>query len=100
MRATPSANTWRTLDIVVVAVLAVAFGVIFWGMDALWGVLNSAFTAVPPLKAFPYGVWLLPAVLGGLIIRKPGAAVLCELIAATVSALLGNQWGTTVIWQG
>ena len=31
--------------------------------------------------------------LGGLIIRKPGAALFTELVAATVSALLGAQWG-------
>jgi energy-coupling factor transport system substrate-specific component len=32
-------------------------------------------------------------VLGGLIIRKAGAAIYVELLAAVVSALIGNQWG-------
>jgi len=32
-------------------------------------------------------------VLGGLVIRKPGAALFTELVAAIVSALLGAQWG-------
>ena len=31
--------------------------------------------------------------LGGLIIRKPGAALYTELVAAIVSALIGSQWG-------
>ena len=31
--------------------------------------------------------------LGALIIRKPGAALYTELVAAVVSALIGNQWG-------
>jgi energy-coupling factor transport system substrate-specific component len=47
-----------------------------------------------------YGVWLLPGVLGALVIRKPGAAVFTELVAAIVSALLGNQWGITVVYYG
>ena len=55
---------------------------------------------MPPLQGFMYGVWLLPGVLGALVIRKPGAAVFTELVAAIVSALLGSQWGLTVVWYG
>lgn len=47
-----------------------------------------------------YGVWLIPAVLGGLVIRRPGAALFCEAVAATVSALLGSEWGGITILQG
>ena len=44
-----------------------------------------------------YGVWLMPAVLGALVIRKRGAAIYTELVAATVSALLGVSWGLSVV---
>ena len=47
-----------------------------------------------------YGVWLLPAVLGALVIRKPGAAIYTELVAAVVSALLGIAWGCQVVVYG
>jgi energy-coupling factor transport system substrate-specific component len=47
-----------------------------------------------------YGVWLLPAVLAPLIVRKPGAALFAEFLAAVVSALLGSSWGTLVIVYG
>jgi energy-coupling factor transport system permease protein len=47
-----------------------------------------------------YGVWLMPAILAALIIRKPGAALYAELVAAFVSALLGSQWGLTVLLYG
>ena len=47
-----------------------------------------------------YGVWIVPAVLAGLVIRKPGAAVYTETLAAAVSLLLGSPWGIPVIWQG
>jgi energy-coupling factor transport system substrate-specific component len=39
-------------------------------------------------------------VLSGLIIRKPGASLYTETLAALISALLGDQWGATVIPQG
>lgn len=88
---------WRTVDIVVTAVLGVAFGVVFWGWNLLFAVVSPAFTAFPPLGGVMIGMWLLPAVLAPLIIRKPGAGVTAELIAGIVSALLGNQWGLLVL---
>jgi energy-coupling factor transport system substrate-specific component len=94
------APPWRTVDIVVAAVLAAAIGVIFWAWGLLWNVIDPAFTAFPPGKAFMYGMWLLPGVLGMLIIRKPGAAVFTSLLASIVSALLGTQWGLWVIVYG
>jgi energy-coupling factor transport system permease protein len=91
---------WRTVDIVVTAVLGVAFGVVFWAWNLLWAATGAAFTAFPPAQAFMYGVWLLPAVVAPLIIRKPGAALFAETIAAIVSALLGAQWGVQVVLYG
>jgi energy-coupling factor transport system permease protein len=93
-------NRWRTVDIVVTAVLGAAFGVVFWAWGLLWAGTGVAFAAFPPGQAFMYGVWLIPAVVAPLIVRKPGAGVFAELIAATVSALLGSAWGTTTIVYG
>ncbi|WP_433386976.1 ECF transporter S component [Micromonospora sp. KLBMP9576] len=91
---------WRTVDVVVAAVIAVAFGVIFWAWGLLWRAVDPAFAFFPAGQAIMYGVWLVPAVLGGLVIRKPGAALFCEAVAATVSALLGAEWGGVTIVQG
>ncbi len=93
-------GAWRTVDIVVAAVIAVAFSVVLWAWNLLWAATGPAFAALPPLQGFMYGIWLLPGVLGMLIIRKPGAAVFTEFVAAAVSALLGTQWGLTVVWYG
>lgn len=89
---------WRGVDLITVAMLAVAFGVIFWGFDSfIYPVVGIATAGFPPLVELALGVWLLPAVVGGLIIRRPGAALLTELIAANVEFLLGNQWGFGVL---
>lgn len=99
---TPNATTsrggrrlrWRVVDIVVASVVGVAIGVVFWAYGVLWGPLSAPVSAVlPGLQAAPAALWLVAGVIGGLIIRKPGAAMYTELVAAVVSALIGSQWG-------
>ncbi len=91
---------WRVVDIVVAAVIAVAFGVVFVAWNALWSFTTPFFAALPPAQALIYGVWLLPGVLVGLIVRKPGAALFGGLVSAIVSALIGSQWGIDAIVSG
>ena len=91
---------WRTVDIVVAATIAVAFGVVFWAWNLVWAATALLFVAFPPLQYLIYGVWLMPAVLGALIVRKPGAALFTEVVAASTSALLGSQWGLDAVVSG
>ncbi|MHA7176576.1 ECF transporter S component [Arthrobacter sp. Sr24] len=93
-------STWRVVDIVVVSVLGVALGVIFWLWSAGYGLTSAITVAFPPLGALYGGGWLIAGVLGGLVIRKPGAALYCELIAAMVEGLLGTHFGFTVLLSG
>jgi len=93
-------TSWRTVDIVVASSIAAAFGVIFWAWGQLWKTAQPAFTGFPPAQGFMYGVWLLPGVLGALIIRKPGAALYTELVASIISAFLGTAWGLQVVLYG
>jgi energy-coupling factor transport system substrate-specific component len=87
---------WRTRDIVVAAVIGVAFGVLFFVAGGLW----SAIAGLGPLQNLFYGVWLLPAIVAPLIIRKPGAAFFAEVVAASLSALLGSLWGVDTLLSG
>jgi energy-coupling factor transport system permease protein len=91
---------WRTVDILTCAVLAVAFGVVFWAWNFVWVGLEPALAFLPPLKGILYGVWLIPAVLAPLIVRRVGAGVFTEAIAASISLLLGSVWGIFVVYQG
>jgi energy-coupling factor transport system substrate-specific component len=96
--ATPDA--WRTRDIVVTAVIGVAFGVVFWFWNTIWAPLDAVFALAPWAKDLLYAVWLIPAVLAPLIVRKRGAAIFAEMTAAGVSALLGSQWGPDTLLSG
>lgn len=101
MSATSNRLSWRVVDIVVASAIGVAAGLVFW----LWNQFYQPATApleaaLPGMQALLYGVWLFAGVLGGLIIRKPGAAIYVEIIAATVSALLGAQWAFLTLEAG
>lgn len=85
---------WRVVDIVVASVIGVAAGLIFllWNIGYL-GPKAIIEPLLPGLQGLLDGPWLFAGVLGALIIRKPGAAIYTETLAAVVSALVGNQWG-------
>ena len=92
---------WRGVDLLTAAMLAVAFGVVFWGFDTfVYPVISAATAGFPPLGELTLGVWLIPAVVGGLVVRRPGAALFTELVAANVELFLGNKWGVAVLLSG
>ena len=95
----PASRSWRVVDIVVASVLGVACGVVFWLWNGASVPVGGALAFSPGLQGFLSGGWLFAGVLGGLVIRKPGAAVYTEVLAAVVSMLAGSQWGfSTLIW--
>jgi energy-coupling factor transport system substrate-specific component len=91
---------WRIVDIVVAAVIAVAFGVVFIAWNTVYAATEPLFAALPPAQALMYGIWLLPAVLVGLIVRRPGAAFFGGFVAAAVSVLLGSPYGGDALVSG
>ncbi len=91
---------WRTVDIVVGAAVAVAFGVAFLAWNALAAATIPAFAFFPPAQAVLNGLWLLPAVLVGLIVQRPGAAFFGGFVAAAVSVVLGSVYGADALISG
>lgn len=92
---------WRTIDLLTAAFLGVAFGVAYWGWGLAYEAPANAISAgFPPLSALVVWPWLVAGIVGGLVIRRPGAALFTELLAAIVSALIGTQWGLTVLVSG
>lgn len=94
-RAALTRRRWRTVDIVVGAVVAALFGAIYWA----WGYFPAAklLTAFPPLAGVCNTVFVLAGPLGALIIRRPGAALFTEFVAAVFEALISTHWSATSI---
>jgi energy-coupling factor transport system permease protein len=91
---------WRSVDLITAATIGVAVGVVFRLWGALMPVIETATKGFPPAVGLSGGVWFLAATLAALIIRRPGAALLAELLAATVEMLLAGQYGTGTLVSG
>lgn len=101
IRASAPLTRWRTVDLLTVTFLGAAFGIAYWG----WGLAyeapaNAVSAGFPPLSGLFAGPWFMAGVVGGLVVRRPGAALACEVIAALVSMLPGTQWGATTLVSG
>lgn len=85
---------WSIADITATAVIAVASGVIFWAVGLVSGPISAPFEAiVPGLSGLTWGLFYFAGPLAAVIVRKPGAALFAELIAALVEAVIGSHWG-------
>jgi energy-coupling factor transport system substrate-specific component len=91
------AGGWRMVEIVTVAVIAVVFGAIFQLWNVVWEASSWAF---PPARGAIAGVWMLPAVVAPLVVRRPGAAIFAETIAAIVEMVVGSPWGLGTVVYG
>lgn len=99
-RATGPLLAWRSVDLLTAATVGVAVGVVFrlWGV--FYGVVEVAWKGFPPLAGLTGGGWFLAATIAALIVRRPGAALLAELVAASVEMLLAGQWGAGTLVSG
>lgn len=94
---------WELKDVIMMAVLGVVFAAVYMAVFHL-GTLLSTGLAAFGLSNFAfemvYGVWFMAGTLAAYIIRKPGAGLVAELLAATIELLMGNSGGLTVVLTG
>lgn len=96
-----ASGTWRTIDLLTAAIIGVVFGVVYWGWSFGYTALGTPVSSlIGSAKGLLGGPWLIAGVVGGLVVRRPGAALLAEFLAASVSGLIGTQWGATVLLSG
>jgi energy-coupling factor transport system substrate-specific component len=91
-------SSWKLREIVVLAVLAVVFAVIYL---LFFSVGNVLFGIMGPMGyEIIFGIWFIVSIIAAYIIRKPGAAFFSETIAATIEVLIGNFTGPILIIVG
>ena len=96
-------KTWKLKDVLLIAVCAVLFGVIYLGCTYIGGILYGALTPVgmASLGYEPfYGIYFMAGAFGIYVMRKPGTGVIAELLAAVLECLFGNYFGPIIILSG
>ncbi|HEX9496696.1 MAG TPA: ECF transporter S component [Candidatus Limnocylindria bacterium] len=89
---------WRTQDFVMLAIIAVVFGAIYWAWLAPY-IWVEGIAAQPGAELF-FAVWFTSGLLGGYILRRPGAAFLAETLTAAAEVLIGAPAGPVLLITG
>ena len=99
MPESPAASwSWTLREILIVAVLGAAFGVLYLAWVQIWLITQAIFG--PVTMDVVMGFWFIVSIIAAKIIRKPGAALLSELLTAVVQILLGSPAGLLLLVTG
>ena len=91
-------KSWKRKEIVVMSALAVVFAVVYLLFTQLGNILFGMFGLLG--YEFIFGIWFIVSIITAYIIRKPGAALISETIAAAVELLIGNASGPRLLLTG
>lgn len=89
---------WTLREILIVAVLGAVFGVLYLAWVQVWLIAQAAFG--PVTMDVVMGFWFIVSIIAAAIIRKPGAALISELLAAATQILLGSPAGLLLLLTG
>lgn len=94
---------WSLKDIIMIALISVIFAVIYLGAVYL-SISLQAILAPFGLSVFAneviFGVWFMAATFAPYVIRKPGVAIVAEMLSAFIEVLMGNMYGPIVFVSG
>ncbi|WP_371059959.1 ECF transporter S component [Rhodosalinus sp. 5P4] len=91
-------SVWTMRETLIIAVLGTVFGVLYLGWVQVWLVLQAIFGAVT--MDVVMGFWFIVSIIAAAIIRKPGVALVSEVMAAAVQVLLGSPAGLLLLLTG
>jgi energy-coupling factor transport system substrate-specific component len=91
-------DSWTLREILVVAALGAVFGILYLAWVQVW--LIGQAVLGPITMDVMMGFWFIVSIIAAAIIRKPGAALLSEVLAAMVEVMLGSPAGLLLIVAG
>jgi energy-coupling factor transport system permease protein len=94
----PTSFVWTQREILIVAVLGTVFAVLYLGWVQVW-LIAQAFLG-PVTMDVVMGFWFIVSIIAAAIIRKPGAALFSEMLAAGIQILLGSPAGLILLLTG
>ena len=94
---------WKLRDVILLSILGVLFAAVYLAVFDVGLVLSTLLTP-SGLSTFAfeliYGIWFMAAVIAAYIIRRPGAALIAELLASVIELLMGNSGGAVLLVTG
>ena len=94
----PQSYAWSLREILIVAVLGAVFAVLYLAWVQVWLIAQAVFGAVT--MDVVMGFWFIVSIIAAAIIRKPGAALISEVLAAGIEILLGSPAGLMLLVSG
>jgi len=94
----PSSFSWTQREILIIAVLGAVFAVLYLGWVQVWLIAQAFFG--PVTMDVVMGFWFIVSIIAAAIIRKPGAALFSEILAAGIQILLGSPAGLILLLTG
>lgn len=112
-------KNWKIRDVILAALIGVVFGAVYFASGqpynlfvsilipiasfltghSLASSLSTSLVAAQVTTAATTGLFMMAGPIAALIIKKPGAAFLSNLIASAVEMVIGSSWGiTALIW--
>lgn len=94
---------WHVRDIILLALIGIAFGAIFIGTNFIYDALTVVLTPLglaPMANDLMMGLWIMAGPLAGFMLRIPGASLLGEFLAAVGEMFFGGQWGASTMISG
>lgn len=93
---------WTLRDLVMVAVLGLVFGFLYWALVQAWGGLRIVMGPFGDLaQNILIGGWMVVAPLAVYILRRPGTGAVAEILGAFVQvAFLGSPVGPILLLTG
>lgn len=89
---------WTLRETVIVAVLGSVFAVLYLGWVQVWLIAQAIFG--PVTMDVVMGFWFIVSIVAAAIIRKPGVALISEVLAAGVQILIGSPAGLLLLLTG
>lgn len=91
-------NSWTLREILIVAAIGATFGFLYLGWVQVWLISQALFG--PVTMDVMMGFWFIASIVAAAIIRKPGAALLAEVLAALIEVMLGSPAGLLLVLAG
>ncbi|CAK8054859.1 ECF transporter S component [Eupransor demetentiae] len=94
---------WTLQNVILLALIAIIFSVVYWIMDPVYQLVSAALTPVG-LQVFTteltLGVWMMAGPLAAYLLKKPGAGFIGEMLGAAGEMFLGGVYGVGTLLSG